>query len=141
MTGRPPVHTLMPASASARSPFAQRPVLSLGRCGVAQTLAKVAKLNAVKQQLWGLELAAPAAVGAGITGKSPFSASAALKQGHLMCCNEGWCKDQRLLQRAVCTQQRLLEAPHVTASSGCCCREGSCLTPAGADTQGLHVST
>lgn len=72
MIGKPPVHTRMPASPSASSPFAQRPVLSLGRCGVAQTLAKVAKLNAVRQQLWGLELAAPAAVGAGITGKSPF---------------------------------------------------------------------
>ena len=72
MIGKVPVYTLTPASASASSPFAQRPVLSLGRCGVAQTLAKVAKLSAVKQQLWGLELAAPAAVGAGITGKNPF---------------------------------------------------------------------
>ena len=38
---------------------------------VMQTLAKVAKLDAVKQQLWGLELAAPAAVGASVSAGAP----------------------------------------------------------------------
>lgn len=36
-----------------------------------QTLAKVAKLDAVKQQLWGLELAAPAAVGSSVLAGAP----------------------------------------------------------------------
>ena len=36
-----------------------------------QTLAKVAKLDAVKQQLWGLELAAPAAIGASVLAGAP----------------------------------------------------------------------
>ena len=38
---------------------------------LAQTLAKVAKLDAVRQQLWGLELAAPARVGAAVLTGAP----------------------------------------------------------------------
>ena len=39
--------------------------------GARQTLAKVAKLDAVKQRLWGLELAAPVAAGAAISAGPP----------------------------------------------------------------------
>lgn len=115
--GKPPVHTLVPASASASRPFAQRPVLSLGWYGAAQTLAKVAKLNAVKQQLWGLELAAPAAVGAGITGKSPIlSVCCTEARAHgLDCCNG------RLVQRAKAVAKSRLHGAKPSRSTSCHC--------------------
>lgn len=55
-----------------------------------ETLSKLSNLDAVKQQLWGLDLSAPASVGDEVSGMPPCHESSLITHTHttcICCCN------------------------------------------------------